>query len=115
MPKVRIVDPKSGFRLRLPIPYGLFINLFLRRSIVLKIINGRIRGLMDEAAQCAAGEDQQKKQIEQNLQLMKVLWTVADGFDFGELRHALTDTAAYRGLVLVDIQATDGTIVQVTL
>ncbi len=70
---------------------------------------------MDEAAQCAAGEDQRKKQIEQNLQLMTILWTVAERFDFGELRYALTDIAAYRGLVLVDIHAADGTIVHISL
>ncbi len=115
MPKVRIVDPKSGFKLWLPLPYKLFINLFLRRSIVLNVIDGRIKGLINEAAQCTADEDQQKMLIEQNIRLMQTLWAVADAFDFGELRHALTNTAAYRGLVLIDIQATDGTIVQITL
>lgn len=115
MPKVRIIDPKSGFRMNLPVPYRMFVNMFVRRSVVLKILQGRLKGLMDEAARCPEEEAHRKKELHRSIRQYQSLYALADGFDYGELRAALTNTGPYRDLVLVDIQAADGTIVYITL
>ncbi len=115
MPKVRIVDPQSGFRLSLPLPYRLFVNMFVRRSLVLNILEGRLKGLIDQHLRCLDSDEAKKHQLETDIRRLKTLCILADTFDYGELRYALTNTAQYKGLVLVDIQAADGTIVHVTL
>lgn len=115
MPKVRIVDPKSGFRMSLPVPYRLFINLFVRRSIVLNVLHGRIKSLMDELVRCPEGDEPLRNQIERDIRLYNTLSSIADGLDFREIRAALRDIHEYRGLVLVDVRAVDGTIVHITL
>lgn len=81
----------------------------------MNMLKGRIKDMMDETDSCGEGDDERKKLIERNIHLMQTLLATADGIDFRELRHALTNTAEYRGLLLVDIHATDGTIVQITL
>lgn len=115
MPKVRVIDPKSGFRISVPIPYRLFINMFVRRSVVLKLLEGRIKSLMADHAQCPEDQADEIHRIEERIRRHKMLYLAADAFDFGELRMALTNTASYKGLVLVDIQAADGTVVHISL
>lgn len=115
MPKIRIHDPASGFKLWLPIPYKLFINLFLRRTVVLKILQDHIRGIKDDLALDLNGGGEPRKILEQRLHQLEILVSIAEEFDYGELRCALTDTAQYRGLVLVDVQGADGTLVHITL
>lgn len=115
MPKIRIVDPNSGFRFSLPVPYRLFVNLFVRRSLVMNVLHGQIRALTDERDRCAADEGQRRAQLEERIRHLETLRQIADSFDFGELRYALTHISAYKGLTLVDVQAADGTIVHITL
>lgn len=115
MPKIRIYDPKSGFRLWLPVPYKIFINVFLRRSIVLNIINGNIKDLIEKAADCPVTEPLKKEKLVEQIRHWHTIYDVADAFDYGKLRYALTNIVDYRGLVLVDVEAADGTIVKITL
>jgi hypothetical protein len=112
MPKIRIVDPASGIRFSLPVPYRLFVNLFVRRTVVLTAIQGQIRALMDEQDRCSSAE---RSRIQLRLRQFEQLHEVASGFDFAELRHTLTHISAYKGLTLVDVQAADGTVVLITL
>lgn len=115
MPKIRIVDPKSGYKFSLPVPYRVFINMFVRRSLIMNILEGRIKGLMEDLLRCPDSDTVQKQKLEKNIRRLKVLSLVADTFDFGELRYALTNIADYKGLVLVDVEAADGTIVHIEL
>ncbi len=115
MPRIRIHDPKSGFRFWLPVPYKIFINMFLRRSIVLNIINGNIKHLIEKAADCPESEPVIREQLVEEIRRWHTFYDVADAFDYGKLRYALTNITDYRGLVLVDIEAADGTIVKITL
>ena len=115
MPRIRIHDPKSGFRFWLPVPYKIFINVFLRRSIVLNTINGNIKECFEQISRLPYSDTREKDALERRIHHLQSLYAIADAFDYGELRYALTNTSAYRGLVLVDIEAADGTIVKITL
>lgn len=112
MPKIRIVDPASGFRFSLPVPYKLFINLFVRRTVVLNAIQSQIRVLIEE--QNRAGTENLPR-VQQRIRQLQAMKEIASNFDFAELRHALTHISAYKGLTLVDVQAADGTVVLITL
>lgn len=115
MPKVRIVDPKSGFRMSLPVPYRTFVNMFIRRSLVLRILEGRLKAVVEEHLRCPDSEDARKHQLEKSIRRLEALCRMADVFDYSALRVALADTSQYKGLVLVDVEAADGTIVHITL
>jgi len=79
------------------------------------ILEGRIKGLMDDLLRCPDDDIVQKQKLEKNIRRLKTLCVVADTFDFGELRYALTNISNYKGLVLVDVEAADGTIVHIEL
>lgn len=111
MPKIRIYDPASGFRLWLPLPYRLLVNLCLRRTWVLSAIDGSLKELEKKQAAEGCGQSGLERRIRQ----LRAFRAVAEGLDYGELRAALTHIEPYRGLVLVDVQASDGTIVHITL
>lgn len=112
MPKVRIYDPKSGFRLWLPLPYRLLVNLCLRRALVLSILDGMVKGLEKELTDCPAESDDRARTT-RRIGTLTTLIAAAQTIDFGELRASLTHIEPYKGLVLVDIQAVDGTIVHI--
>jgi len=111
MPKIRIYDPASGFRLWLPLPYRLLVNLCLRRTWVLSAIDGSLKALQSKQASSAEGHGP----LEQRIRMLRALQTVAEGLDYGALRASLTHIEPYRGLVLVDVQASDGTVVHISL
>ncbi len=92
MLKVKIKDPKSGFRMNMPIPYHFFIDVFVRKSMARLCVSSR--------------------SIPDNKQL-EYARLVIESVDFDELRGALHQIKNYRGLSFVDIEAADGTIVKI--
>ena len=98
----------------MPIPYKIFINVFLRRSFILNIINRSTANLMEKRA-ALAGDAAACELLDKRLRQLNLLYAVVDSTDFGQLRHTLTHTQAYKGLDIVDVEAVDGTIVKITL
>lgn len=92
MLKVQIKDPNSRFRMNMPIPYHLFINLFVRKSVVKLSIS---------------------KQTFSDRKQQAFIHAIIEGLDYAELRHALHQIKDYPGLVLIDIEAADGAIVKI--
>lgn len=115
MPKIRIIDPKTNFRLSMPVPYKLFIHGFVRRSIIVNGVRSHVRALEKELVDMVPEypdyiEDQRTdiKQAQQFLAFVEAL-------DYRALRMSLSDIDRYKGLVIVDIQSSDGTVVHITL
>ncbi len=92
MLKVQIKDPQSGFRMNTPIPYHLFIDLFIRKSTARLVIGSH---------RFAGGQQQ------------KWIRHMIENIDYAELRRTLHQIKAYRGLSFVDVEASDGTIVKI--
>jgi len=64
---------------------------------------------------CPEAEAVRCTQLAQTICRYEQLLRAVDELDFGELRCALTDLSSYKGLVLVDVHAADGTIVHITV
>lgn len=115
MLKVRIHEPASGFRFWLPVPYRLFINVFLRQRLALSVLDGIIRDIEKKLTQMASDSYDQKPALEKKRAQLIQARAVVYSLDFGELRCAFARLETYKGLVLVDVQASDGTIVHVSV
>ena len=92
MLKVQINDPKSGFRMNMPVPYHLFIDMVVRKSTARLFLNHH---------------DSSGRQRQEYLQAL------IEAVDFDALRRALHQLKGYKGLTLVDVEAADGTIVKI--
>jgi hypothetical protein len=92
MLKIQIKDPKSGFRMNMPIPYHFFINLFVRKSTIKLIVSN----------QTFSDNKQQA-----------FVYSMIEGFDYTELRHVLHQIKSYPSLIFIDVEAADGTIVKI--
>ena len=93
MLRIKVIDPKSNFRLNLPLPYHFLINIGVRKTWA------------NIAIRRSNFED------EKTYNLVK---GIVESLDFGALRGALHDLTLKRGFALVDVQANDGTIVKIT-
>lgn len=79
--------------MNLPIPYTLFINTFVRKSVIKKLV-----------LQSAGKYSSQHPFIQ----------SLVENMDYGELRASLHQLAMFPGHVFVDVQTADGTVVKIT-
>lgn len=108
------MDPKTHFKMSLPVPYKLFVFTFVRSSVVVGGIKAHISAL-EQMRDALVPGDEKLKQCDKDIRQAKGLLQLVEAIDFKALRMAMSDIDQYKGLVLVDIQSSDGTLVYVEL
>lgn len=94
--RIIIKEERKGNNFQISLPYHIGINLLVRKTWF-KI--GLRHGL-----KTAEGEESK------GLKLLEYL----EYLDFGELREALHNLSAQKGLVLIEIESASGTYVKIT-
>jgi len=114
MPKIRIVDPKTNFRLNLPVPYKFFVHTFVRGGLIRAGMRAHVRAMEKELSGMALGNAERVALVKDVAQAKGTL-AIVEAIDFRGLRMALSDVDGYKGLILVDILTSDGTTVYIEL
>jgi len=114
MPKIRIINPDTNFRLNLPVPYKFFINTFVRGGLIKAGMKAHLRALEKELAELDLN-NARRADLEKDVARSRAALAFVESIDFRGLRMALSDVDAYKGLVLVDILSSDGTTVYIEL
>lgn len=114
MPKIRIIDPKTNFRLNLPVPYKFFVHTFVRGGLIKAGMRAHLRALEKELSEMEMN-NRNRADLEKDAAQSRAALAIVEAIDFRGLRMALSDVDGYKGLVLVDILSSDGTTIYIEL
>lgn len=90
--------------IRIPMPYHMAINLFVRKSFAKMIA----KGIAEDAQKENEGKKTQAEAIRLGQEWIEAL-------DFAELRDSLHELRSYKGMALVDIHSEDGQVVKIII